>query len=119
MKYTVMLRLRELSDTDLAHIALKFAEAHPEEFELLIGCNVTQLRVPVTNELVQLTPAEWSELSAYNQNTHKITCIKRMREITGLGLKEAKDLVEATFPRETSSVNGNPTGYGPLARIQE
>ena len=29
---------------------------------------------------------------------HKIECIRGIRQVTGLGLKEAKDLVEATAP---------------------
>jgi len=37
----------------------------------------------------------------------KVTVIKVIREITGLGLKEAKDLVEACLNRQGSRVQGD------------
>ncbi|MDP3858152.1 MAG: ribosomal protein L7/L12 [Stagnimonas sp.] len=42
----------------------------------------------------ELSAAETAEMSAALQRGDKIGAIKALREVTGLGLKEAKDLVE-------------------------
>jgi hypothetical protein len=49
----------------------------------------------------------------YHENGKKIDAIKLVRMVTGLGLKEAKDMVEKQ----------NPTGYagwfGPVCRVED
>jgi len=44
--------------------------------------------------------AEITKLVVKASPAKKIECIARMRQLTGLGLKEAKDLVEAALPGE-------------------
>src|SRR5262245_34604280 len=62
---------------------------------------------PRAAPVIRLDPAAESELREMVARGQKIEAIKRVRELTGLGLKEAKDYVEL-LPR-AATVAG--TGY--------
>lgn len=53
----------------------------------------------------ELTPREWAEsvFSRNDKNTYKIGMIKEVRTRFGLGLKEAKDIVDECYPRANSN----------------
>jgi hypothetical protein len=51
----------------------------------------------------ELTPEERAEIEAIARGGNKIEAIKVCRERTGLGLKEAKDLVESIVPPAPSA----------------
>src|SRR6185295_4582144 len=53
---------------------------------------------PRSSSLVRLDPSAERELRELVAGDKKIEAIKRVRELTGLGLKEAKDYVEALPP---------------------
>jgi ribosomal protein L7/L12 len=98
MKYETLVRIRTMSDTELADICFRMADKHPETFIELVEADVKhEFEVPFVPGLkVKFSASELSELRSYNHD-RKITCIKRIREITGIGLKEAKDMAEITF----------------------
>ena len=50
---------------------------------------------PARRNSVALSSADLAAISALVAGDNKIAAIKRVRELTGLGLKEAKDYVEA------------------------
>lgn len=105
MKHSVIIALRTVNEGQLAAIALQMAEKHPITFEKLLFDAVPAARtqekfafdVPFSNGTrVHFTQTELNQLRAISPG-NKIAGIKLVREITGLGLKEAKDLVEAAF----------------------
>jgi hypothetical protein len=98
---------RNLTDSDLLDILFAMAERHPATFEeLVMKDERTYFDVPGTDYKVSFNPAELTELRAFRRD-QKISCIKRIRELTGVGLKEAKDLSEKHF--------GFDTPYDPVA----
>ncbi len=98
MNYNFLKALRNLSIDQLADIALQMAESHPETFEKLVVVGATfDFLVPYTGQKVTFTQEQLNRLRSYGRD-QKVTCIKEIREITHLGLKEAKDLCEASFP---------------------
>lgn len=52
-----------------------------------------------TGAYVTITTAQFDELNNYVTSvpSEYITAIKKLREFTGTGLKEAKDIIETTF----------------------
>src|SRR3954471_5873360 len=50
---------------------------------------------PARHNSMAISSADIAAISALAAGDNKIAAIKRMRELTGLGLKEAKDYVEA------------------------
>lgn len=105
MKYNTLVALRTVTDAQLANIALQMAEEHPDTFETFLFEAVPQSKaeakfeyvVPCTSQRVYFTQDQLNQLKAFNASTQKVPCIKAIREFTGLGLKEAKDLCEAEF----------------------
>jgi ribosomal protein L7/L12 len=63
---------------------------------------------PRTTPAVRLDPAAESQLREMVARGQKIEAIKRVRELTGLGLKEAKDYVEQ-LPQAATFVSATPT----------
>jgi ribosomal protein L7/L12 len=53
-----------------------------------------------TIQLAELTKLVIKSAENDPQLLNKIDCIRQLRQVTGLGLKAAKDLVEAAFPQE-------------------
>lgn len=105
MKYSVIIALRNVNEAQLAHIALKMAETHSETFERLLLEAVPAAKelekfsflVPFSGDrYVQFTQLELNQLRALAPH-NKVSAIKLVRDLTGLGLKEAKDLVEEAF----------------------
>ena len=49
--------------------------------------------------VTMIRAATWAErsFSAYNIQTHKVGCIKVLRSQFGIGLKQAKDIMDNTF----------------------
>ena len=69
-----------------------------------------------------LAAPDLTEVSALLAGGNKIAAIKRLRELTGLGLKEAKDYVEAMpsggpLPVLPSAGSAPPAGAGGLAEV--
>ncbi|MCX5662752.1 MAG: ribosomal protein L7/L12 [Planctomycetota bacterium] len=71
----------------------------------------------------ELTDAQWTEIEGHLQTGHKIQAIKLFRDFTGVGLKEAKDAVEAyeaelrqQFPERFAAGSGK-SGVGLSALI--
>ena len=98
MKYQILARIREMSTEALAEIALQMAVRHPTEFEkLVLGDKSTStFEVPFTGQKVSFTDAQMKHLRTFGRD-QKVTCIKDIRSMTGIGLKEAKDLCEQEF----------------------
>jgi ribosomal protein L7/L12 len=103
MKYSVLASVRVMPVDELADIALRMAEAHPETFEALVGVrsNDFTFDVPNTSPLIRVsfTAQQLNELKA-QAPTNKLGAIKRVREITQIGLKEAKDFVEIVLLKQ-------------------
>ena len=75
---------------------------------------------PVVN--TNLAAPDLAEVSALLAGGNKIEAIKRLRELTGLGLKEAKDYVEAMpsggpLPTLPSPVSAPPASAGDLTEV--
>jgi ribosomal protein L7/L12 len=87
--------LRVMTDAELIQVLFQMAEQHPQTFIDLMSDGQT-FTVPFSTQTVRFSRAEMAELRTYGI-TQKVTCIKRIREFTQLGLKEAKDLCEAVF----------------------
>ena len=51
-------------------------------------------------ELTKLVVRSMKNEVKLGSSAGKIDCIRRMRQVTGLGLKEVRDLVEAALPDE-------------------
>lgn len=97
MNYETLVRLRTMPAEELADIALRMADKHPETFlELITVQTRVVFEVPFTKEKVTFTPAQVARFRSYGPDK-KVTCIKEVRDITKIGLKEAKDLVETYF----------------------
>jgi ribosomal protein L7/L12 len=77
----------------------------------------TQL-TPRARPSVRLDPGAELQLREMVANGQKIAAIKRVRELTGLGLKEAKDYVESLPPvAPTAATTGPAMSVGPIATI--
>jgi ribosomal protein L7/L12 len=104
MKYTTLAALRLITVEQLADVALKMAESHPATFTRLLMEAVPEVPVtveylvPNSTERVRFDQKQLKVLNAFGEGD-KVPCIKQIREFTCLGLKEAKDLCEAMFPR--------------------
>lgn len=105
MKHAVIIALRTVTESQLAAIALQMAEKHPITFEAFLFDAVPAAKtdakfamdVPFGNGLrVHFTQDQLNQIRA-TAPTNKVGAIKLVREFVGLGLKEAKDLVEASF----------------------
>ena len=82
----------------------------------------TRSNPPVRHSSVTLSSADVAAISALVAGNHKIGAIKRVRELTGLGLKEAKDYVEAMpsggpLPTLPSPVSAPPASAGDLTEV--
>ncbi len=92
---------RDLSDSDLLNLLYSMAERHPETFtELVLKDQRIYVDVPGEDYKVSFSRAEYDELKGFTRD-RKVACIKRIREITNLGLKEAKDVSESHFGMNT------------------
>jgi Ribosomal protein L7/L12 C-terminal domain len=90
---------RNLSENELADLLYEMAERHPDTFnELVMKDERVYYTIPGTNVRVSFSQDEHAELKAF-PDYEKIRCIKRIREIAGVGLKEAKDISEAYFAK--------------------
>lgn len=98
MNYKVLQRIRQLSDSELALVALQMADRHPDTFaELVVGKPGREYRVPNSDLTVEFTDVQVARLRELMKSSQKVACIKEIRTLTGLGLKEAKDLCEVEF----------------------
>lgn len=103
MKYLTMVNLRKLTAEQLADIALKLGAKHPADFDKEVALVFPSepekftFIVPFTQERVVFTTKELIEIKAFCASRMMVGAIKRVREIAGIGLKEAKDLVEAEW----------------------
>jgi hypothetical protein len=107
MKASVLSLVRTLQTETLVEILFKMAQSHPDSFEGHILQHaperVIPVKVPFSDRVVQFSNIEFSELKGFGVRADKkVTGIKRIREITNLGLKEAKDLYEETFEDRTA-----------------
>jgi len=102
MKAEILTLVRNLSSDELIQALFQMAERHPETFDTVLFQKspekVIALYVPFSDTIVHFSNQEYAELKALGtRSDKKVTGIKRVREITGIGLKEAKDLYEASF----------------------
>ena len=67
-----------------------------------------ETRLPTSIPLAQLDAAGDAEVRALLAGGNKIAAIKRVRELTGMGLKDAKDYVEALPPGAIQTVSDTP-----------
>ena len=77
---------------------------------------------PASRNSVAISSADLAAISVLLAGDNKIAAIKRLRELTGLGLKEAKDYVEAMpgagpLPSLPSGGSAPPAGVGDLADV--
>jgi ribosomal protein L7/L12 len=115
-KIEAIKRVRELTGLGLKE-AKDYVEAMPRSApsDLPIAAPA-----PVSN--AHPAAADLAEVSALLAGGNKIEAIKRMRELTGLGLKEAKDYVEAMpsggpLPALPSTRSASAAGAGDLAEV--
>ena len=99
MKTNIIKALRAVSNDQLSEIALRMAELHPTSFEkLLIEIfnleTEHRFEVPISKQSVVLTTKQLAEIKATALAGNKVAGIKLLRDMLGLGLKEAKDLWE-------------------------
>jgi ribosomal protein L7/L12 len=101
MNYRFLKTFHSLSDLALIDLCFQMAERHPETFSELIGVNTSEFIVPgMYPSKVSFTPEQLTHIrSLAGERNNKVTLIKYIREVTGLGLKEAKDLCEAEWIR--------------------
>lgn len=97
LQYRFLKAFHALNVTNLADLCLRMAEAHPETFEKLIGVAATEYLVPNTNLRVAFTEDQMLKIRQLSMPATKVSLIKLVREMTQIGLKEAKDLVEEYF----------------------
>lgn len=98
MNFATLKTIRGMSDSDLVEIALRLAVDDPEHFNrLLNGDKVEYLIYRDSGEYLATARLSAGEVADIRRASDrgKISAIKRAREITGLGLLEAKLLVEA------------------------
>jgi ribosomal protein L7/L12 len=87
--------------------------------------DTTFTRPPARNSSIALSSADLAAISALAAGGDKIAAIKRVRELSGLGLKEAKDYVEGLplgmpgdLPTPTPQTSGSASGAAPdLAEV--
>jgi ribosomal protein L7/L12 len=100
----VLAKVRTATVAELANVALKIASQEFDTFENLLSTPTgTFYEVPNTNQNVFFTNEQLSEIWKQNNISKKIHRIKSVRTYTGLGLKEAKDLVEKYFLGDATS----------------
>jgi ribosomal protein L7/L12 len=115
-KIEAIKRVRELTGLGLKE-AKDYVEAMPRS---ALPDLPTAALSPVPN--THPAAADLAEVSALLARGNKIEAIKRVRELTGLGLKEAKDYVEAMpsggpLPTLPSVRSVPATGAGDLAEV--
>jgi large subunit ribosomal protein L7/L12 len=71
------------------------------KLEVKWGVSATVFSVPAPTTVVEPVKAEPTEFAAHlTAFTNKMSVIKMMRELTGLGLIQAKEFVEKPLPQE-------------------
>jgi ribosomal protein L7/L12 len=115
-KLEAIKRVRELTG-----LGLKEAKDYVDSLPLVA---LPDLPTPAAHPVVSANVAapDMTEVSALLAGGNKIAAIKRLRELTGLGLKEAKDYVEALpdagpLPALPSAGSMQPAGAGDLAEV--
>ena len=92
---TILEQLKTLSLLEAAELVKQIEEAFGVSAAASVGVAVGPATTAPTEEAVEQT--EFSVvLEGLSDDTKKIAVLKVVRAITGLGLKEAKDLVEST-----------------------
>jgi ribosomal protein L7/L12 len=116
-KIEAIKRVRELTGLGLKE-AKDFVEAMPPD-----GDSTLPVAPPVAPQAHSIGEAELAEVRALLARDNKIEAIKRVRELTGLGLKEAKDFVDAlpsagptAFPAAASPATADLSEVYELAR---
>ena len=67
----------------------------------------------------KLAKEDYVKIEEFMIESKKINAIKHMRSATGIGLKEAKEAVEYTFPEITAAINPNyNSGYSGAGEIR-
>ncbi len=95
---------------DQTGLGLKEAKDYVDALERTPHADVpTRAEVPPSAAVSTADPEVIAQLSRGN----KIAAIQRMRELTGLGLREAKDLVDGL--ERTLQANGTPAAASPSA----
>ena len=86
-----------MSDAQLFHCPSCGAPLELEGHTHTIRCSYCNSSVAVPAALRGVSPSqiEYGDIYLLLANNKKIAAVKQMRELTGLGLKEAKDAVEA------------------------
>jgi ribosomal protein L7/L12 len=115
-KIAAIKRVRELTG-----LGLKEAKDYVEGLPLAA---LPDLPAPVAQQHSSVDVPEYAlaEVAALLAQGNKIAAIKHLRELTGLGLKEAKDYVEAmpssgTLPALPSGGSAQPASAGGLAEV--
>lgn len=92
--------LRNMSIEQLADLALLIGEKHPDTFiECLENGETQTFKVPgpYHGGTVTFNSKQMKTINSLSHRDTKVSLIKQVREMTGLGLKEAKDVVEEYF----------------------
>lgn len=106
MNFDTLKKLRALSDEQMIEIALQLAVRYPATFKELSTDTVSEFDIyrddgsgeqlgRVTLRASEIAQIRGAGVSKHGYVSGKIGAIKKVREITGLGLLEAKLLVEA------------------------
>jgi len=96
--------VKEMTVLELAELVKTFEE----EFGVSAAAPVAMAAMPVAGAAVEAAPVEEKtefDVILTNFGANKVSVIKVVREITALGLKEAKDLVEAAPKPVKENVN--------------
>lgn len=105
MKASILSKVHGMTDNQLKEVAFQLAEMFPDTFEeVILGAETESFTVPFTDgDVIRLSKADVRELRAFPAD-RKVSAIKYLREVTSLGLKEAKDVVEAFFIPRTAPI---------------
>ena len=91
---TVNLRPRATFVTDEMEKIHKLNQIHADHFTPQTAVNFT----PVQKAPLQLTLEDIENIMTWTRERDKIQIIKMVREVTGLGLKESKEIVDKIIP---------------------
>lgn len=95
--------IRSATPAQIEQLALAMIAKHPSSFAKFINqplprrantFTATWGSSPYETVTVTFSDEQMKELKSFSSSDRKISCIKMIREMTGLGLKEAKELSE-------------------------
>lgn len=107
--------IKELSVVE----AFELKKALEEEFGVTAAAPMAMMAAPTAGAAEPAEEKTEFDVVISDVGPEKIAVIKAVREITGLGLKEAKDLVEGALPITVSQAVSKDDATAAVAKITE